>query len=116
MSREIKFRVWNNYANEWMSGATIDICNSFGVPSPTLKVKPPLVYQQFTGLIDNKGNEVYEGDILQTEKWGYAPIKFFSGSFQLSGWALKSLVSPSTPEILHGYEVVGNILENPELL
>lgn len=117
MSRQIKFRVWNNYTNAWMYQFAQDICKSFGEPNQSLKVKPPFVYQQFTGLTDEKGTEIYEGDILQSNLRGdKEPIIFHSGSFYLAGWSLSSLVSPSIPETLHGYKVVGNIMENPDLL
>ena len=70
-------------------------------------------WQQFTGLLDKNGKEIYEGDILQIGPgtnfpviWGEKNACFHLGTehFYITGGQTKF------------YEIIGNIKENPELI
>jgi hypothetical protein len=130
MSREIKFRVWDKYlkcffldidprdgffsidgcpvfSTECESGDYLDFDGSF---------KDNFVFQQLVGTKDKKGQEAYEGDIV---KYGQLNYEIIWNEFQ---W---SVVCPNYrkfnwPTILPHYikcgKIIGNILENPELL
>ncbi len=93
------------------------------------KLADGILIEQFTGLTDKNGREIYEGDIVFT-KWeefavgrddGSTNIVFFSK--KLGGWAKNKegkdgkwnyhLVFHCFPKHT---EVIGNIHENPELL
>ncbi len=69
MKREIKFRVWNNNRNMFIiSGMTPkeiqdDATQSMELPMMTSE---DCVWQQYTGLKDKKGVEIYEGDVLRS--------------------------------------------------
>jgi hypothetical protein len=67
---------------------------------------------QFTGLIDKNGMEIYEGDILVNPENKKGVVEFLNGSFCLKSKGYYVLNSG----FLKNKIVVGNILENSEML
>ena len=116
MNRSIKFRNWDMATNKFHDNKPFDeILND-------IFIKERFVFQQFTGLLDKTGHEIYEGDILriQTEddpedlQWEIAPIVFKNACFLIKG----VYEQPLWDWIIEGKidsEVIGNIFENPEL-
>ena len=91
-----------------------------------------LIFQQYTGLTDSKGNHIYEGDIIKEhhfEDWGdkigyeYIGIvvyKEYSDDILYAGYKTIPAKNQNTKfrgnAIQSDCEVIGNIFENPELL
>lgn len=104
MNREIKFRAWNSKKNKM----EIDVYKEYDD------------LMQYTGLKDNNGKEIYEGDIVKiTYGLSKAIIGFSKGAFIMyNGNSNIYLLYDNFIEngIMGNWEVVGNIYEKPELL
>jgi uncharacterized phage protein (TIGR01671 family) len=114
MNRPIKFRVWDFFHKQWITGAAIEL-NGCIIDTSFAEPETNCVALQYTGLTDKNGKEIYEGDIINLKfgelnanlvvKWDkYMGLKYHNG-----GWT--SLVHVET----HG-EVIGNIFEHENLL
>ena len=126
MKREIKFRAWDesfgimvydidpDHYEVYFNGNQLTCRPIDGNGDPfTL----PLL--QFTGLRDENGKEIYEGDIITSRLYpfqdGYThDVYFKDGDFRLR-WTMFRL-SEMFEHTHTDIEVIGNIYENPELL
>jgi len=78
-----------------------------------------LLFEQFTGLRDKNGKEIYEGDILHWIAWGCPMDEFkeLQETYKLIvKWVSGGFDIPYEDDTERTYEAIGNIHENPELL
>ncbi|USS92015.1 YopX family protein [Fructobacillus americanaquae] len=126
--REIKFRAWDKNKKNFIgyseyvvypnSGEVAEMV-SYDAQSDKLSVNHEAVLEQFTGLHDKNGKEIYEGDIVQFQHFPYQKgvVSFEGFGFNVEGFWDSSYDCPSYAfSEGNNYEVIGNIHENPELL
>ena len=111
--RELRFRVWDSCKKRWM--LFIEPIDEFEEceisPEPAFN---SLIIEQYTGLKDRNGKEVYEGDILMddcSDPLEYWTVKHEYGKFVGEAQGVVEDVYELTD-----LEVIGNVHENPELL
>ena len=135
MSREIKFRTWNSVTKEMEQVTQINLKNhyvqttfnkigySYGQPDD-------VIVEQYTGLEDANGKEIYEGDIIkvsdETGSLFVSVVKYFYyddyPAFDLdpqyipTNWYFEANILSTLKDDGTEIKVVGNVHANPELL
>lgn len=139
--KEIKFRGKRLDNNKWYYGSYLYAelskmdwrGDTKGNPEPVhyiidkhdvnIAVNPETV-SQYTGLHDKNGNEIYEGDILESANKRYKE-RYVVGYDVMWGFTFKQLIdlNSETSEydlaqnmLFNKVEVAGNIYENPDLI
>lgn len=122
MARDIKFRAWrtpfsgSKFGQKYLYGS--NVFSFYNMKPDQYKL------EQFTGLTDVNGTEIYEGDIVRMhviilspdDKIGvvkYSPQYGYSIYFTSGRMARQEYWATGDK---HTIEVIGNIHENPELL
>jgi len=117
--REHKFRAWNESANRYSKPFSLKCSVLNFTDDDGLGVMKSLTdefVEQFTGLTDMNGVEIYEGDIWKRDSF-MATVEF-----KHSGWQLIKTESSGCYQYPSFYsnaklgEIIGNIHQNPELL
>ena len=120
MNREIKFRglrpdkVWI-YGNLIQSGQRTYMVREKDYYN--FKVKAETI-GQFTGLYDKNGKEIYEGDVVGDSKIRWI-VKWNKHRMGFSLYPTTEQLYDEMPvnvENKLGYEIIGNVYDNPELL
>jgi uncharacterized phage protein (TIGR01671 family) len=123
-NRKFKFRVWDVLNKAYLNPSDIAINGNGNLLISTSgwyedfqnQNSSDYVIQQYTGLKDSKGKQIYEGDIFKSsavKTWG--PVEFKDGQWQAN---LKGARVYSLHEMFDGIgpsdypEVIGNIFES----
>ena len=139
MNRQIKFRVWDKKLNKFTLGYDDDVgyfeeiySDPPGIFFAGLrylnKYSDRYIIQQYTGLTDKNGKEIYEGDIVKynPDKPNIERIGIIEFSNYHNGWSIKDshcyplsdfgVYSLSSPFLSFNWtEIVGNIFEHSEI-
>lgn len=109
--REIKFRAWHRKEKCW-----IYFSLDYAVIKGEMKADWRWLEkeQQYTGLTDIAGKDIYEGDFVGND-YIYFEVKFENGSFR-SGGSSNTTNSVLNQERAKRLKIIGNIYENPNLL
>lgn len=123
--RQIKFRAWDIYGKRFRNAMDFVVVPDTGLPhwihdNEYLQgVADQLILNQFTGLLDKTGKEVYEGDIIRftqhlfnvsSNKWPKKTkvVKWLDWEGK---WNLRETNAGES-----NFEVIGNIYETPNLI
>lgn len=124
MSRAIKVRLYSKPAKQYVDYITIGFLNTGELRSYSTEngfgpvLEDNYIVEQYTGLKDKSGKEIYEGDIIRYDAIDYKVL----WADYYAGFETKRLNSPwnNAGLTLHFLasvgRVIGNVHENKELL
>lgn len=131
-NRIIKFRAYDKTREEYLSAGHIFLqINAGRNPADCVQYLDLLnnpnayayrfVIEQFTGMLDKNGKEIYEGDIVSNKKGTIDVITYDSLAFALCvayatspNGVCATFFGDNNP--LKDLEVIGNIHDNPSLI
>ena len=126
MKRELKFRAWHKEEKRMIDSLPIPIANTplhqddfmihaTGVVIQNFKIVDCLEIMQYTGVKDEFGVEIFNGDIIQDNFYDSKP-KYEVVFDKCSFYGVRNGEKTYLDSLVITCEKVGSIYENPELL
>jgi len=120
--RKIKFRAWDKKLNRFDDRFPLEL-RDFGKLGYTI-ANNDFVFQQYIGLKDRSGREIYEGDVLGEEEEPFAVVVWDEEGARFGLKFPNDHIDKSRMTLIDWFDnwkyrnwrVIGNIYENPELL
>jgi len=118
MNREIKFRAFDTLQGGKFEYWTLKENRFEGIFWHMIKDKSFKEVQQFTGLKDKTGKDIYEGDILASSYSRDTTGKDIVYTKQIVEYEIDHYTGVSKHELLFIEKavIIGNIYQNPELI
>lgn len=138
-NKTIKFRVWDKIFNKWLvpnndhpGNIYVYLQTSLGRLIVFEEYENKILLQQFIGLLDKNSKEIYEGDIINFETYGFSHgperdyiknaevyydeklVSFCFGRFDSGEYKYTYQMTDRIDE--KTMEIIGNVYETPELL
>lgn len=113
--------MWNKITKEWCEPPVVDGANGLAIAFSPLDgtyvryfSKDEKVIVQYTGLLDIKGNEIYESYLLKDDENFIWEVKYKQGMFVA---ICDDLMAEQPLNTINLYaEIVGNIFDDKELI
>ncbi len=128
MSRQLKFRAYNNKSNKWEFGYEYPSLGGFSLTGevvlcgelssiPMDDLYDNVVFDQFVGMFDIHGKEIYENDIVNglsfNGSYKYGKVVYYQYGFTIIPIGK---FSEGFSDDFERCEIIGNIHENKDLL
>ena len=120
--KELKFRIWNNSHNEFIRpdygliGFCYPLDGRIAVLTSNGDPIEDCVIEQYTGLKDKNGKEIYEGDIVEYDWYIISDKPAYRTKEQVTFDDMGARLGNDRIRNCLNVEVIGNIHENPDLL
>ena len=103
--KNLKFRIWDKQLKVFL----------YQLPEKHHLKWERFDAQQWTGLFDKLGKEIYEGDIVVSKGYGVGVVEWKDGSLGVEGMSFGEHENEHSTNI-DSWEIIGNIYQNPELI
>ena len=120
--KELKFRAWSNENNRYCDFVTLDESRrwiGWIMSSGTYLTTTDIILEQYTGLKDKNGKEIFENDIVEYTTCYYGNEKRHRKVVEWEEWDSDDFGEPHNIgffDLSENMEVIGNVHENADLL